>query len=332
MISRFAYWAPSAGRRRACAAVLVALTTFLPSVVRADDGNAIAIVNGRAISREKLINTLIDAHGAEVLQQLIILELAKQETQQRGIRVTQADVDAEFEMALNRIAENAGMTGEFATDKNKRDALRQVLDERRISMAEFMIGMERNAHLRKIAEKDVHITEETLREEYARTYGEKVVVRHIQIPRNDTRGLNQAINLLERGADFADVARRVSKNAETAARGGEMEPFTFDDPDIPEVLREMAFSLKPGAVSSPVLTGQFFHILKLDHRIPPVDARFEDERPKVERSLRERVLPDLMGKLAVRLHQGAKIRVLDGRLRPKYQEFLNRGAVETVPP
>ena len=332
MFSRFIHPLCRAGRRCVWLAVLVALTTFFPSVAYASDGTAVAIVNGRAISREKLVNTLIDAHGAEVLQQLVILEAAKHETGQRGIRVTRADVDAEFEMALDRIAESAGMTGEYATDKNKRDALQQVLHERRISMAEFMIGMERNAHLRKIAEKGVQITEETLREEFARTYGEKVLVRHIQIPRNDTRGLNQAIDLLERGADFADVARRVSKNAETAARGGEMEPFTFDDPDIPEALREMAFSLKPGAVSSPVLTGQFFHILKLEHRIPPVDARFEDERAKVGRRLQERVLPDLMGKLAVRLHQEAKIRVLDGRLRAKYQEFLNRGALETVAP
>jgi parvulin-like peptidyl-prolyl isomerase len=332
MFSSLNHPASAGSRRRGLMAVSFGLAIVLAPALGADDGNAVAIVNGRAISREKLINTLIEAHGAEVLQQLIILEAAKHETQQRGIRVAQADVDTEFAMALNRIAESAGMTGEYATDKNKRDALQQVLDESRISMAEFMIGMERNAHLRKIAEKDVHITEETLREEFARTYGEKVVVRHIQIPRNDTPGLNQAIDLLGRGADFADVARRVSKNAKTAARGGEMEPFTFDDPDIPEALREMAFSLKPGAVSSPVLTGQFFHILKLERRIPPVDARFEDERAKVERRLRERVLPDLMGKLAVRLHQEAQLRVLDGKLRANYQEFLNRGALETVAP
>jgi foldase protein PrsA len=332
MLSRFAHPVIAAARRRTGVAVLAVLTTLLPSVVRADDGNAVAIVNGRSISREKLISTLIEAHGVEVLQQLIVLEAVKAEAKQRGIHATQADVDAEFETALSRIAESAGMTGEYATEKNKREALQRVLDERRISMTEFMLAMERNAYLRKIVERDLRITEETLREEFARTYGEKVRVRHIQIPRNDTRGLNQAIDLLERGADFADVARRVSKNAETAARGGEMEPFTFDDPDIPEALREMAFSLKPGAVSSPVLTGQFFHILKLEQRIPPEDARFEDVRPEVERRLRGRAVPDLMGKLAVRLYKEADKRILDSQLRAKYQEFLSDVALERIQP
>lgn len=306
----------------------------LPSTARADDGDAVAIVNGHPISRGEMIDILIEAHGVEVLQQLIILQVAKQETRQRGLRVTKADVEAEFQRSLDRIAQEAGLSPEQATEKNKRDALQAVLNERGISMSEFMIGMERNAHLRKLVEKDLRITEETLREEFARTYGEKVLVSHIQIPRNDNRGLNEAIDLLARGADFADVARRLSKNRETAVRGGEMEPFTFDDPDIPEGLREVAFSLKPGGVSSPVLTGQYFHILKLRGRIPPESVRFEDKRVRknVEQSLRKRAIPRAMARRAVDLFKEAKIRVLDSTLRPRYQKFLEEGTPDTAEP
>jgi len=332
MFSKSGHLASSGSRRRTLVAVFFTLATIGPAGVCADDGDAVAIVNGHPISRGELIDVLMDARGVEVLQQLIILQVAKQETRRHGIRVTPADVDAEFQSALTRIAENAGMTGEYATEKNRREALQRVLDERGISMAEFMVGMGRNAHLRKIVEKDLRITEETLREEFARTYGEKVHVRHIQVPQNDTRGLNQALDLLARGADFADVARRVSKNPETAARGGEMKPFTFDDPEIPAALREIAFSLKPGEVSSPVLAGQYFHILKLICRIPPDNARFEDERDKVAQSVRQRAIPQAMAKLAVGLFKEAKIKVLDSKLRPKYQEFLDEGALDTVQP
>jgi parvulin-like peptidyl-prolyl isomerase len=304
----------------------------LPGDACADDGDAVAIVNGHPISRVELIDLLIDAHGAGALQQLFILEVAKDETKQRGMRVTKADVEAEFRMALERIAEEAGMTGEYATEQNKRQALQQVLDERGVSMAEFMLAMERNAHLRKVVEKDLRVTEETLREEFARTYGEKVVVRHIQVHRRDTRGVNEAMDLLRRGADFADVARRLSKNPDTAARGGEMDPFTFDDPDIPAQLREAAFALKPGEVSSPVLAGEFFHILKLERRIPPSTARFEDVRDEVEQSLRKRAIPRAMEKLGVELFKEAKIRVLDSKLRPRYQAFLNKEAPGTSEP
>jgi foldase protein PrsA len=279
-----------------------------------------------------LIEVLLDAHGVEVLQQLIILRVAKQETRQRGLRVTKGDVDAEFQSALDRIAANAGMSEEDATQRNKREALQQVLDERGVSMAEFMIGMERNAHLRKLVEKDLRITEETLREEFARRYGARVVVRHIQIDQRDSRGLNQALELLARGADFADVARQLSKNTETAARGGEMAPFTFDDPDIPAALREAAFSLKEGGVSNPVLAGQFFHILKLERRIAADQARFEDKRAELEQGIRERAIPQAMATLATELFKEAKVVVLDSTLRPKYQEFLEQGRAGPAQP
>jgi foldase protein PrsA len=315
--------------------VLVALAMLALSTAPAtwaDDGDAVALINGHPIAREELVDVLIDAHGIEVLQQLFILQVAKQETRKRGIGVTQADVDAEFQSALDRIAANAGMSAEEATDTNKREALRQVLDERGISMAEFMIGMERNAHLRKLVEKDLHITEETLREEFERRYGARVVVRHIQVLQRDSRGLNQALELLARGSDFADVARQLSKNPETAARGGEMEPFAVVDSEIPAALREAAFSLKEGGVSNPVLAGQFFHILKLERRIPADQARFEDKRAELEESIRARAIPQAMATLATELFKEAKVTVLDSKLRPKYQEFLERGAAGPAQP
>ncbi len=298
----------------------------------ADEGDVVATVNGHPIARAELINVLFDARGVEVLQQLIILRVAKQETHQRGLRVTKVDVDAEFQSSLDHIAADAGMSPEEATDSNKRQMLQQVLDERRISMAEFMIGMERNAHLRKLVDTDLRITEETLREQFERRFGARVVVRHIQIAQRDNRGLNQSLELLGRGSDFADVARQLSKNSETAARGGEMEPFTFDDPKIPAALREGAFSLKEGGVSNPILAGQFFHILKLIRRIPADRARFEDRREQIEENIRERAIPQAMTKLATELFKAAKVAVQDDRLRPKYQAFLDQASAASTQP
>lgn len=312
------------------AITLPTLVGLLPA--RADDGDAVALVNGHPVAREELIKLLKEAHGVEMLQQLIILQVAKQEARNRQLRVTPADVEAEFRMSLDRIAEQAGMLPAEATEKNKRDALQQVLDERGISIAEFMIGMERNAYLRKLVEKDLLITEETLREQFARMYGERVVVRHIQVPQNDSRTLNHALDLLARGAEFEAVARELSVNAQTAVRGGEMEPFAFTDESIPPALRETAFSLKEGGVSSPVLAGQYFHILKLLRRIPSDKARYEDKREEVAADVREKALPQAMARLAIELFQQAKIKVLDEDLRKPYQEFLDRGGRNRMQP
>ncbi|RMF86097.1 MAG: hypothetical protein D6744_00340 [Planctomycetota bacterium] len=305
-----------------------AMLTFACGAARGGDGDALAIVNGRAITRGELVDVLLDAYGVKVLQQMIVTELAKQETRARGIQVSRADVDREYETALARIAGEAGLSGDEDTPENRRHALNTVLEQKCISMPEFLLGMERNAHLRKLVEAEFEVDEDTLREEFARTYGERVVVRHIQIPVHDQRGLNRVVSLLQRGADFAQVARDESVNVETAPRGGELAPFTFDDTSIDPLIREMAFSLREGEISSPVKTDRYFHILKLEQRIPPENVRFDDVRDQVLDKMRERIIPQRMAARAGDLFKRAKIKVLDLKLRARYEEFLEQSNAE----
>lgn len=302
-----------------------ALVATLPAGSVYADGDAFVIVNGRPITRAQVVQALMEAHGLSITQQLIVLELAKQETKRRGLEVTPADIDTEFQRSLDQMLP-ATDSGDAVSKDNKLQALKIVLEGKNISMTEFMIGMERNAHLRKAVRQGLRINETTLREEFARTHGEKVVVRHIQISLSDSGRLNRALDLLSQEKDFAEVARQLSQNPETAARGGEMAPFTFDDKEIPPALCEAAFSLRPGEVSAPIRVERRFHILKLERRIPPQNARFEDVRDGVEDRLLERVVPRQMGRLAQDLFRKAKIRILDPKIRKEYEEMLKRNA------
>lgn len=287
------------------------------------DGDAVAVVNGRSISKADMVRVLMDMKGLDVMQQLILLETAKGETKAKNLRVTDADVEREFQDALERIARDAGLSGETATPVNKMQALKSMLDQKKIAMAEYRVAIERNAHLRKLVETEAQpINEETLKAEWARTHGERRVVRHIQIASADDRALTEALNLLRGGTDFAEVARRLSQNPETKSRGGEMDPFAFDEPTIPAALREQAFVLKPNEVSNPVRCEQMFHILKLERVIEPESARFEDVREQVLREMRARVSDKRMQELAKELYDKAKVTVIDPVLKAKYDEFL----------
>lgn len=309
--------------------LLTACAGLVPvAAAQSKDGDALVIVNDKAITRKEVVELLLESHGLEAMQQLIVLELARQETRRRGIKVAPADVQAEFQRSLNLLAPAAGGS-DAMTEENKRKALEMMLEQKGVSFAEFMVGMERNAHLRKIVEQDVKVSDATLREEFARTYGEKVQIRHIQVAEN--RDLNEAVNMLNNGVDFAAVAQRLSRNAETAARGGELPPFAFNDENIPPVLREAAFSLKPGEVSPPIRVEKWFHIVKLERRLPPENVRFEDVRGQVEVRMRERVATQGMNKLATDLFQRAKIRVLDPRLKTKFDDLMKRNAAAGLP-
>ncbi len=302
---------------------------LVPAAARADE--PIAVVNGRPIPEKRFYRVLSDAHGVEILQQLIVLELAKDEAARRKIRVGRAEIEAEFERAVDRIAAEAGLSGPEATRENKLKALRTILQQRCVSMAEFRLSMERNAYLRKIVSQDLKISEATLREEFARTYGEKVRVRHIQIAASDRKRLNDVLTALASGDAFEDVARRYSQNPQTASRGGEMPPFSFDDDSIDPALREAAFMLKPGEVSPPIRAGQYFHILKLIERIKPEQARFDDVRDRIEQRVRERAIGKRMEQLAVKLFNEARIRILDRNLERRYKDFLEQQSLKTTP-
>ena len=304
------------------------IVAYLPAV-RADE--PVATVNGHPITQRSFYRALSDAYGVEILQQLIVLELARDEAARRGIRVSRADIQAEFERAVDRITREAGLEGAEATEHNKLKTLKTILAQRCVSMAEFRLSMERNAYLRKIVSPEIRITEATLREEFARTYGEKAHVRHIQIAAGDRKRLNDVLTALASGESFESVARRYSQNPRTAPRGGELEPFSFSDDRIDPALREAAFTLRPGEISPPIRAGQYFHILKLIERIAPSGVRFEDVRDEIEQRVRERAVGKRMEQLAVELFNKARIRILDRSLERRYKDFLEQQALKPSP-
>lgn len=310
---------PKATVRLLAVAAWIVLSPVAASAQR--DGDAIAIVNGRPLSKDALVRLLMDAHGVSALQQLVLLELAQQETKARGLKVTDADVEREAQQALAELAEKAGL-GPDATQANKEQALKTMLDEKNISMAEYNLAMRRNAHLRKLVEADLDITEATLRAEFARRYGERRVVRHVQIRVGEAKLLNQAVSDIRNGLDFADVARRLSQNPESAPKGGELPPFAFDDAEIPPAMREQAFAMRVGEVSNPLRTEQAFHILKLERIIPPESERFEDVRAELERTMRARVSQQKMGERMTELFNRVTVNVLDSKLKREYEAFV----------
>lgn len=305
--------------------LIIALSLAAPPAdAQSRDGDAIAIVNGRTITRQQVVDLLIESHGLGAMQQMIMLELARAETQVRRVKVTQADIKTEFDDALDKLAAHANPDGSPMTDAQKRKALDTVLERRGLSMAEFKIGMERNAHLRKVAERGIKINEDLVREQFAREYGEKVQVRHIQLA--DLREVAKAQMMLKDGEDFAAVARQLSHNPDTAPSGGQLPPFDINDENLPAGLREVAFSLKPGEVSPAVRVDTWHHILKLERRIAPPNVRYENVRDQVEKNLRDKIVSREMTNLATDLFHKARIRVLHPQLKKEFEELLESQA------
>jgi len=284
-----------------------------------DGENLVATVNGRSIARRRLIDLLIRSRGADVLEQLIAYECAAAEAAAKGITITASDVAFERRLAAERLWNPLGPFTTADLDRDEADRLLDmVIAQKRISPAEFDLVLRRNAYLRRIIEHDEAFTELDYRAEYERAYGERVRVRHIQLA--TPAEVARIQERLDAGESFEALARTHSANRASAQQGGLLEPFARNEERIPEIFRQTAFALKPGAVSGAVRAGEWYQLIRVEERIPAEAPPMGEVRTELARRLRERLSDRAMFALYERLVGEATIEVYDPVLRDAYRE------------
>jgi len=94
------------------------------------------------------------------------------------------------------------------------------------------------------------------------------------------------LNQLQRGANFAELARRYTEDPGTRARGGDLGRFARNT-HTPR-FDEAAFALKPGQLSQVVETDYGFHVIKVTEYYPERARRFDEVRVQIEQQLLDR--------------------------------------------
>ena len=111
------------------------------------------------------------------------------------------------------------------------------------------------------------VTEQAIQARYNRQYGnrratEEVRARHILVPTEaDAR---KVIDDLQKGADFATLAKLVSKDPD-ASKGGDIGFFRREQ--VWPGFADVAFALQPGQVSPSPIRNEFgWHVIKVEER------------------------------------------------------------------
>lgn len=282
------------------------------------EASTIAIVNGVPIPRHRVIYFLLKSRGPVVLEQLVVLDAAERMASDRGLTVSRDDIEREYDLALQRITNPlAVVTPDGFNRPRAEELLQTVLARRSMSHEEFMLGVRRNAYLRRIVESELAITEEQLRSAFVYRHGPRIQVRHIQLatPAEVARVRDQ----LGDGEVFAELARRYSANEASAARGGLLEPFSLDDPNIPAALRTAAGKLGESTLSHAVRVGEWYHLLKLERVVPREEVEYDDVRRKLRARLRGELAEPKMRQLYEKLFQEASIEIMDPILRETFE-------------
>ena len=88
---------------------------------------------------------------------------------------------------------------------------------------------------------------------------------------------------IRKGMSFADAAIKYSLGPE-GRNGGDLGLFARGE--MPSVFDEVCFSLRPGSVSSVVVTDYGFHLFRVAEKFPAVQRSLGEVRDEVERELR----------------------------------------------
>ena len=131
---------------------------------------------------------------------------------------------------------------------------------------------------------------------------QEVHARHILVETEDEA--KQVEDELKKGADFAELAKKKSKDP-GAADGGDLGFFTKEQM-VPE-FSNAAFALEPGKISDPVKSQFGWHIIKVEEKRSRKPPEFAQVKPQIETFVTRKAQADYVAKL----RDGAKIERFD---------------------
>jgi len=251
-----------------------------------------------------------------IVEDLVSEELLVQEAQaDTAIRITDEQVQRSVEEFLRRVRtqfrsdvdfERQLQASGFGTMEEYR---RWVTDQRRRELLQetLMQKLRQSGALRAVPPTDEELRAFYERVKDRQTRPAVVSFRQVVVrPVPDSAAVDSAYRLadslsqaLRAGADFATLARRYSQDPGSREQGGELGYFRRGQM-VPEFER-VAFGLRPGHISPPVLSAFGFHVIQVQRSDPAeVQARHILIVPKVTEAnvAAARVLADSLARLA----------------------------------
>jgi hypothetical protein len=255
---------------------------------------------------------LIDRQGADRLDLLINRRIIEHACQEKGIEVTEAEIDA----ALNEDLKELGGI-------NKLDFVKNVLKRYSKTLYEWKEDVIRpKLMLAKLAQGRVTVSDKDLHDAFEAYYGEKAECRLIfwpvdpKDPQSRANAHRQAMNLYPKLRDDPAEFDRQAKMQATpslAHKGGRLDPVGHHTMGSPE-LEDKVFKLQPGEITEVIEQPEGFVVIKCDKRIPQhTSKQLADVQPQLEKEIREKEIQAMIPKVFAELREQAKpVRLLKG--------------------
>jgi foldase protein PrsA len=222
-------------------------------------------VNDQPITYDLVAQECVAQYGAKVLDSIINRMIIQQACEKQGISVKESeirqevnDIAARFNLPVDAWYQMLKAERDITPEQYHRDIIWPMLA------------------LKKLAGKEITVTEEDMRKAFERDYGPRVEARIIFIDGNPRRAADIWEECQRDPDNFDALARKYSADPNSRPLGGVVPPIRRHSMETKKI-EEAAFRLKPGEMSGLLQTRQNqYVIIKCEGQTEPIVSDVKD--------------------------------------------------------
>lgn len=232
----------------------------------------VASVDGSDITKDDVYNLLADQNGAAAVDTLITEKIIDKEAEKEDIKITAKQVNQE----LDDLKEQYG--GE--------DTFNQTLEASGVTLSSLKEDIKKNKEIEELLRPSIKITEKEMKEyfnENKDSFAQAAQVKASHILVDDEKTAEEMKEKLDKGEDFATLAKKYSTDTATSESGGELG--YFEEGTMTDEFDKKAFAMKKGEISDPVKTDYGYHIIKVEDVKEAKQASYKDSKAQVKEAI-----------------------------------------------
>ena len=239
------------------------------------ESRSVAKVGSENIKEEELNTVLQKQYGSSMLDTLISYKIVDLEAKEKGLEVSDEEIDAEYET--------------YADQYGGTDGLTEMLKEYNMSEKDIREDIRIYLLTLKLLEGEVDITEQEMKDYYKEnkdyfSVAEKITASRILV--EDEKLAKEIIKRIADGEDFDALAKQYSIEEHADHEGATVT--TFGRGEMEEAFEKAAFAMEVGEVSQePVKSELGYYIIMVQDKEAGKESNYEDSKEEVHKMLLE---------------------------------------------
>ncbi|MDQ0196064.1 foldase protein PrsA [Paenibacillus wynnii] len=265
---------------------------------KSGESSEVASIGGQSVSEQQWIDELTNKHGDEVLLGILNRIAVEKEAKALGISVTAKEVD---QALRNTMAGYSSEQQYYAQMQSELGLSRQEVREERVY----------RLTLQAVATAGIVINDSDINEYLKQNedrFRPKKIIDLSMIKVRTYAEAEGVMDRLDRGEDFSALAKELSIDEESGARGGSLGAVEEDDPFWPEELLTTAAGLDAGDIAGPLQDDDSYAVIRVERITSPEMPSDKEIKAQIRREMA--------------LEQAAPLQQVESDLRAKYDAAI----------